>query len=310
MKSKFIIPVSFICILLVLTIFIFTSKKDGQPQIENTARSFDKPLLKEEIETSIGYIVGNIASPTEITSYIKRAGGAFSSNILLNTDVDKYLTSKDKALAMGGIGADIAYISLFEKRSAAIAPLNQIRKLSNELHLSQFIDFEMLKELSTSSITKRKMDSLLLITKVRLNSVEDHLLKPGRAETGIFLVIGAWTEGFYLLSHHAQKCNTDGIAGKVAEQKIHLKEMLKWLTKFQHIKEVKEIRKEMKPLTKEMCTVEIKYENIGEPITTMDMDGNKTTYQKKKSIGVIDSTQLASIARESKIFRNKIFKLD
>ncbi|MGM0504464.1 MAG: hypothetical protein ACQESQ_07590 [Bacteroidota bacterium] len=70
------------------------------------------------------------------------------------------------------------------------------------------------------------------------------------------------TEGLYLLSLDGQKCNTNGKAGKVVEQKIHLKLLLKWLNKFQHIKEVKEILKEMKPLTKEMRSVEIKYEDV------------------------------------------------
>jgi len=311
MKSKFLIPVVVICLLLpALVLFITTSNKDENLSNANTHTLLDQTHLKEDIKSSIGQLSFNIASPAEIATSIKNAGGSFYRGILLNTDVDKYITSKEKALAMGGIGADLIYINLFGKRSAAIVPLNQIRKLSNDLYLSQFFDFESLKELATSSLTKREMDSLALMTNVRLNGIEDKMLKPGRVETGIFMIIGAWAEGLFLLTRYAQKNDAQEITDKVAEQQVCLKELLKWLDKFQHIKEVDEILKEMEPLKKEILSVQIKYKKIGALKNTVDRDGNKITYRQEISIAVIDSKQLASITRESEKFRNKIFKLN
>ncbi|WP_462318613.1 hypothetical protein [Marinilabilia sp.] len=310
MKSKLIIPVIFICLSAALLLFLTTTDDDDQLTKAKPDLFPDKANLKEDIKSSIGHIAVNIASPAEIATAIKNAGGSFYRDILLNTDVDKYITSKEKALAMGGIGADLIYINFFEKRSATIVPLNQIRKLSNDLYLSQFFDFESLKELATSSLTKEEMDSLALMTNVRLNGIEDKMLKPGRVETGIFMVIGAWAEGLYLLTRYAQKSDAQEITDKVAEQQICLKELLKWLGKFQHIKEVNEILKEMEPLKKEILSVDIKYKNIGPLRNTVDMDGNKITYRQEISIAVIDSKQLAGISRESEKFRNKIFKLN
>ncbi|PWD99033.1 hypothetical protein [Marinilabilia rubra] len=310
MKSKLIIPVIFICLSAALLLVLTPTGDDDQLTKAKTDLLPDKANLKEDIKSSIGHIAVNIASPAELATSIKSAGGAFSRNILLNTDVDKYITPKDKALALGGIGVDLVYINLFENRSATIVPLNQIRKLSNDLYLSQYFDFESLKKLATTSLTKKEMDSLALMTNVRLNSIEEQMLKPGRAETGIFMIIGAWAEGLFLLTHYAQNSDSKEIIDKVAEQQISFKELLKWLDKFQHIKEVNEILKEIKPLKKEVLSAQIKYEKIGPPINTVDIDGNEISYRQEISIAVIDSTQLSNIARESAKFRNKIFKLN
>jgi hypothetical protein len=297
---------------MLLTGLIFYSTRsdeDTQVPVTTSDLNIDKKELKQEMVTSMGQIAANIASPAEIAASIKNAGGTFSQNILLNTDVAKYLTPKEKALAMGGIGADLVYINLFEKRSATIAPLNQIRKLSNELYLSQFFDFEILKNIATASLSKEDIDSLVLLTTVRLNSMEQHMLTPERAETGIFVVIGAWAESLYLLTHYANKYQVPEIREKVAEQQLCLEELLKWLDKFQEIKEVNEVLEAMDPLKKHFCSVQIKYENTGSPIKTVDINGKSAMYQPQKSIAIIDSRQVEGIASESEKFRNKMFRL-
>jgi hypothetical protein len=66
--------------------------------------------------------------------------------------------------------------------------------------------------------------------------MEQHMLTPERAETGIFMIIGAWTESIYLLTHYANKYQVPEIREKVAEQQLCLKELIKWLEKFKDIK--------------------------------------------------------------------------
>jgi hypothetical protein len=65
----------------------------------------------------------------------------------------------------------------------------------------------------------------------------------------------------------------------------------------------------MDPLKKRLYSVQIKYENIGSPIKTVDINGKPAIYQPQKSIAIIDSKQVEGIASESEIFRNKIFRL-
>lgn len=309
MKFRIIAGIAILILITGLILYSTKLDKDSEVSAPISDITINKNGLKQNVVTDIRQIAANIASPAEIAVTIKNAGGTFSQSILLNTDVAKYLTSKERALAMGGIGADLIYINLFGKRTATITPLNQIRELSNDLYLSQFFDFETLKNIATASLTREDIDSLMLLTTVRLNNMEQRMLTPERAETGIFMTIGAWTESLYILTHYAKKHQIPEIQEKVAEQQICLKELLKWLKKFKEVKEVSEILETMNPLIKCLFAVHIKYQDTGMPIKTININGDSTMYQPQKSIAVIDSRQIEDIAVESEKFRNKIFKL-
>jgi hypothetical protein len=265
--------------------------------------------LKKELSETAQMMASNIASPTEIASAIKFSDYRFSNKILLNTDIAKYHTPKEKALAMGGIGADLMYISCFKQQSSTIEPLNQIRKLSNALYLSQFFDFESLKNIATSSITQKEADSLLMVSTLQINGMERELLTPQRIETGLFMVLGAWTEGLHLLNHYAQTHHDETLMIRLGDQQICLEILETWLIKFEKNNEVKEILKALQPLKTELFAIEIKTEKIGKPKKTFDMEGNETTYQVTQTTPVINSAQVDAISEEVEKFRKRVFRL-
>jgi hypothetical protein len=265
--------------------------------------------LKQELSQTAQTMASNIASPTEVAAAIKYSNYRFSNKILLNTDISKYHTPKEKALALGGIGADLMYISSFEQKSATLRPLNQIRELSNALYLSQFFDFESLKDLATASASPEEVDSLLMMSTVQINDMERELLTPQRVETGLFMVLGAWIEGMHLLNHYAQSQNDETLMIRLGDQQICLIILEEWLRKFEHNDEVNEVLTALQPLKQQLISIEIKTKKIGKPQNTYDMEGNETTYQITQTTPIINMVKVNSISEEVKRFRKKIFRL-
>ncbi len=210
---------------------------------------------------------------------------------------------------MGGIGADLMSISCFKQQSSTIRPLNQIRLLSNALYLSQFFDFESLKDIASSSISKKEADYLLMISTLQIYGMERELLNPQRIETGLFMVLGAWTEGLHLLNHYAQTHQDETLMLRLGDQQICLEILETWLIKFEKNNEVKEILKALQPLKTKLFAIEIKTEKIGKPQKTYDMEGNETTYQQTQTTPIINSAQVDAIAEEVEKFRKRVFML-
>ncbi|WP_010662703.1 hypothetical protein [Marinilabilia salmonicolor] len=265
--------------------------------------------LKEELSQTVQTMASNIASPAEVAAAIKYSNYRFSNKILLNTDISKYHTPKEKALALGAIGADLIYISSFEQKSATLRPLNQIRELSNALYISQFFDFESLKDIATASVSAEEVDSLLMMSTMQINNMERELLTPQRIETGLFMVLGAWIEGMHLLNHYARSQNDETLMIRLGDQQICLTILEEWLKKFEHNNEVKEILTALQPLKQQLTSIEIKTEKIGKPQNTYDMEGNETTYQVTQTTPIINMAQEDSISEEVERFRKRIFRL-
>jgi hypothetical protein len=65
----------------------------------------------------------------------------------------------------------------------------------------------------------------------------------------------------------------------------------------------------LKPLKKQLYSVEIETGNIGGPIKTINMKGNKTTYQVTQTTPLANTTaQAKAIAEEIERFRKRIFR--
>ncbi len=314
-KKNMLILTSILIIAVLSLVTLTTYENQNYQEKELTLAPSDSLLfndhkqLKEELSQTAQTMAANIASPAEVAAAIKYSNYRFSNKILLNTDISKYHTPKEKALALGGIGADLMYISSFEQKSATLRPLNQIRELSNALYISQFFDFESLKDIATASISVEEVDSLLIMSTMQINGMERELLTPRRVETGLFMVLGAWIEGMHLLNHYAQEKNDETLMIRLGDQQICLKILEEWLKKFEHNEEVKEVLTALQPLKQELASIEIKTERIGKPKKTYDMEGNETTYQLTQTTPIINTAQVDAISEEIERFRKRVFRL-
>lgn len=308
MSRKLIITTLTFIALIVLSIAFFATEKQQESETLPFAKvpNVNVEKFRDHLSENIQNLAVNIASPVEVAVSIKNSECGFSHRLLLNTELSRYITSNEKALAFGALGVDLMYINFFNKNSAIFTPLNQIRILSNDLHISQFFDFESLRKLATSSLTPQEMDSLIMVTTCNLNQMEDQLLNGKRAELGAFMTVGAWTEGLHLLIHYAQKTNSQFFYRKVAEQQFYLKELKKLLLLFNDNPAMTTVIEMMNPLQHQLESVKFEYENFGPPVKTKNMEGEEVDYQPKTSHARINRQQVKAISKELSVFRENL----
>ena len=87
-------------------------------------------VSKDEIDQ----LIQSFPSPIETSMIIQNAGNKFNSELLLPTKkLDRFVSSYDKAIAMGAYGGDMGYINIYEKSFVAAEFLAAIRLLSVDL---------------------------------------------------------------------------------------------------------------------------------------------------------------------------------
>ncbi|MCG8699091.1 MAG: hypothetical protein MI922_13635 [Bacteroidales bacterium] len=298
-----------LAVIVVAAVLIFAiTKNDNQEQLTEGIENVSNVKLEEHVKRNLEQIAKNIASPVEIASTLKDYNFEYSNQVLLECNISDFVLNREKAIALGGIGVDLMFINYYEKKSDLLTPLNQVRKLSNELHISQFFDYDILKQLTSSTLTRSNIDSLIFVTTYNLNQIESYLLKSQREDLGVFMVVGAWTEGIHLLAQYAAEHRDEKLNEKVAEQHFFLLELKKLLAAFENDKQINKILAELGKVEKKLTEIEFEEINIGEPVKKLDIDGNEVMYQNTTTKAILSDKQLDEIALEVERFRNKIFK--
>jgi len=180
-------------------------KKVELDQVESIESEIEKnvyPLptsaevIKMLSELEVGYILG-ISNPV---------GNA-----------RKYLTSPNKAIALGSYGADLSYATLYNIQQEVINYLDAIRSLATDLSMSRIYD-ETLYERIKENFDNR--DELVSILTDAFNNTYAYLSDNDQQILALMVVGGAWVEGMYLTTHVSEAAyQVAGIAKVLIEQK-------------------------------------------------------------------------------------------
>lgn len=158
--------------------------KDSQEQKSDDSKSFDELLL-------------NIPAPSEIPYLLLTTGADFNESIINPyTNVDRYMTTEEvKALNLGVYGADLAYLSSYDKTQDAINYMGSMKKLADELGATTSYDREMVTRFETNLGDK---DSLYKIIDSGMSQADLLLKSEDRGDIAIMLTIGSFAEGLYI----------------------------------------------------------------------------------------------------------------
>ena len=141
-------------------------------------------------EEEIFNLIETFPSPIEMATVIKNSDYEFSSDKLLPADsADRFMTSYEKAMAMGAYGADMGYLNIYNKVFVLPDYLKMIRTLAKELDLDSFFDFESMMEMSDNV---DNIDSLIQMSTESFNDMEAYLREQGRDEISLLIVFGTW----------------------------------------------------------------------------------------------------------------------
>ena len=279
-----------------------TSKKSEEfvfPKADSVPVSEAERLSPE----AIADISRNISSPVEIANLLQTLGVPFSQTYLASViDPDKQSTSFDKALKLGVLGADLGYLNMYEKTGSSLDVLSSIRKLSEDIKVGQFFDFELIKRLSQN---KSNLDSLLFISIDSYNQIDNYFRANDRGQLSALMIIGVWMEGQYLATQVASKYPDKMLNDRIGEQKIILNDLLLLITPYcNYDQEYKDLCADLQKIKETYRPVRITYTQ-GNPVSE-EKEGGLVVTQTETSVVEMSKEQLDAIIEITKNIRNRL----
>ena len=280
---------------------------DNSEQNDNTSQDSSISAMEIEVsEEALVEIVANIASPIEMAALMNRLGVPFSKGYLANTSsVNDLNTNFQMAYKLGIFGADLGYLNMYEKSSAAVEYISTIKTLADGLRVGQFFDYTTLKRLATNN---QNLDSLMFLSVHSYNEIDSYLREtPGRSYLSSLMITGLWIEGLYLITQVANEYPHPDISERIGEQKIILNDLLNVLNLYKKNLSFNELIRNLETLNVEFEKINITYE-IGEP-DIIEKNGRLVIVQNEKSNVEITEEQLNNIIEKTEKVRNKLIGL-
>jgi hypothetical protein len=217
---------------------------------KNRASKDQSKVGPEQVDTLVGQIEKNVYPLPTSAEVIKmltdlEVGYIFGiSNPIENSK--KYITSIDKAINLGGYGADLSYATLYNMQQQVINYLGALRSLSNELNMSQIYD-ETWYEKIRKNVDNR--DELVKILTEAFESTYAYLSDNNQQTLALLVVGGAWIEGMYLTTHVSEAAyQVAGISRNLLEQKKSFDIYMEVTKPFENEKEINDFLKILEPI--------------------------------------------------------------
>jgi uncharacterized cupin superfamily protein len=144
-------------------------------------------------------MIQNMPSPIEMAILIKHAGGEYNPKLLNSVkSLSNYVTNGKKTINMGIYSSDVGYTSLYKQTQETVFYLNNVRKLSDDIGLSDAFDQSMFDRVE-ANIENR--DSLLQILSSSYDLANQYLKDNNRMNTSVLMLAGGWLESMYLAAN-------------------------------------------------------------------------------------------------------------
>jgi len=202
------------------------SEQNPTAEVPKKAEAVDTPEISEEDLAEADKMISQMPSPIEMAILVKHAGGDYNSALLNDVKrIDDYLTTGKKTLNMGVYSADVGYTSLYKQTQETVFYLNNVRKLSDAIGLTDAFDQTVFDRVE-SNIENR--DSLLHILSGAYDVANEYLKQNNRMNTSLLMIAGGWIESMYLASNLGADGGRpeDIIALRIVEQDVVLDKIL------------------------------------------------------------------------------------
>lgn len=274
--------------------------------VDLEAYGLDKDFMEQYQNKDIadfGDIIQSFPSPVEVSAIIQDMKVPYSEKLLFDSGhADMFETSYKKSLGLGVYCADLGYLNVYNKTGDVINYLVAIRKLTDQLRLAQFFDFQVLKRVATNN---NNLDSLLILSTMSYYQMDEYLRANNRANVSALLVTGVWTESLYLACEVYLKKENKRMRDHIASQKTILDDLMAVLVHYMgndvdYVKLVsafKELAKAYKPVTIETIDGEDKEEVI---------NGQLVKTQGSHTIITVSDEEMIQICKAVENLRKKI----
>jgi len=191
---------------------------------------------------------------------------------------------------------------MYEKTGSSLDLLSSIRKLSDDIKVGQFFDFEAIKRLSQN---KSNLDSLLFISIDSYSQIDTYLRENDRGQLSALMIIGVWIEGQYLATQVVSQYPDTMLRERIGEQKIILNDLMLLISPYcSRDQEFTLLCKDLQNIKDAYHDVRITYTQ-GDPIS-IERDGALVVEQTETSVVEMSKEQLDNIIVIMKNIRNRL----
>jgi hypothetical protein len=249
---------------------------------------------------NIGGELFSIPSPLQTAMLIQKSGSQYDKSIL-NTkeNMNQYATDFSKALNLGIYGADLGYVTMYNKTQDAISYLAAVKKLSDELGLSGAFDTQTMERFNKNISNK---DSMMVLVGLAYRAGDAFLKNNKRNDISGLILAGGWIESLnFAIAVNRTKENEE-VKRRIADQKQAVNSIVKLLGQYEAQTEFTSLVGELKELAKIYDSLEFKY--VYEMPET-DVAAKTTTINSHTDVTVNKET-LDKITEKVESIRKKI----
>ena len=269
-------------------------KEEGENAKTNAVDSNRTQLLNVNGE------IFSIPSPIQTAFLIKKSGANYTKEMLNPAQKSSgYSTTFQKALNLGIYGADLGYVTLYDQTQDAIAYMQSVKKIADDLGVTGAFDAQIINRFQNNIGNK---DSLLVLVSTAYRSSDAYLKNNDRSDISGLVLAGGWIEGIHFAIDFMKTKKNDDVRRRIAEQKISLQSLVKLLIPYSSQPEYNELIDALNELTSLFEGVEFKY--VYEK-PTVDPSKKLTTINSKTSVSITDE-QLNAISQKIQSIRNQI----
>ena len=219
---RFVLVLTISCV--ILTVYSCGQSQQAKPAEEQT-------INKDDVKESVSEIIQHIPSPFELAQKLDDIGAGYMPTALNDVEkIDKYFTEKNKALNLGVYGADLAYVTTYDKKQDVNVYAAAVKTLIDELNIA--INFTEI----VSEDTKEKMENKDTIVKVVTNTfyeVYDFLNENSDPSLAALVATGIWVESLYLAMQISEETfNNNDFVQIIYNQQTSLGKLIELLDNF------------------------------------------------------------------------------
>ena len=223
----------------------------------------------------------SIPSPMQTAILIKESGANYDKGILNSPkSASSYSTNFQKALNLGIYGADLGYVTMYDQTQDALAYMQSVKKLGDDLGVSAAFDMTLMQRFEKNLGNK---DSMMVLVSDAYRASDSYLKNSDRNDVSALVLTGGWIESLYFATNVNKTKSTPEVARRIGEQKSSLESLIRLLGQHRSQPEYEELVASLEDLLSafEGVTFEYVYQD---PIT--DASKKMTTITSKTEVKI------------------------
>lgn len=268
-------PLTQFSVLVVIGLVLASCGSEKKPMTPEPVIAAEPEMTEADLAEADA-MIQNMPSPIEMAILIKHAGGEYNPKLLNDIkNLTRYVTNGKKTINMGVYSSDVGYTSLYKQTQETVFYLNNVRKLSDAIGLSDAFDQSMFDRVE-ANIENR--DSLLQILSGSYDMANQYLKENNRMNTSVLMLAGGWIESMYLAANIGANGERpqDIISLRILEQEAVLKRIVMTMKMIDDDPLVAEFASKLEELSKILVAKEIRIGN-GED-ATVDVEKMEKVY--------------------------------